>query len=141
MRLLVVREHGRRELCRKLCDRELDAQVVEDVVADLADEGLQSDLRFVQAYARSRVSRGFGAAGIVYELKGRGVASAIIDLALAEAEIDWEKTAYGALEKKFGGSQYNADLQSKMRRYLYNRGFEAEQASAAVRRMCTHLRN
>lgn len=141
MRLLVAREHGRVELCRKLIDRELDAQVVEDVVAELADEGLQSDERFAGAYARSRAARGFGSAVVIYELKGRGLASAVIDRALAQLEVDWQDIASAALNKKFGSSKFKADTQSKMRRYLYSRGFDAEQASAAVRRMCTDLQN
>ena len=136
MRLLVGREHSQHELCRKLIDRELDAQVVADVVAELADEGLQSDLRFAEAYARSRAGRGFGVAGIIYELKGRGVISAVIDRALDEAEIDWDVIAANALAKKFGSSDHKADVQSKMRRYLYTRGFDGEQAASAIRRMC-----
>jgi regulatory protein len=133
MRLLVAREHSQHELCRKLIERSLDPQVVEQVVADLAEEGLQSDLRYAEAYARSRAARGFGLAGVVYELKGRGVTSRVIDLALEEAAIDWQQIARKALAKKFRLSDATTDVQSKMRRYLYSRGFDSDQATDAIR--------
>ncbi len=139
MRLLVAREHSQHELTRKLIERSLDPLVVERVVAELAEEGLQSDLRYAEAYARSRAARGFGLAGVIYELKGRGVASPVIDLALEEAAIDWGQIARAALAKKFGGSDHKADVQSKMRRYLYTRGFDAEQSATAIRSLRKHV--
>ncbi len=59
MDLLARREHSVVELLEKLGQRFPDqAALMEEVVAGLRAEGLQSDRRFAESYARLRLDRG-----------------------------------------------------------------------------------
>src|SRR3970282_1134696 len=71
--LLSRREHSRRELTRKLCERGLAADEVEAAVEKLATDGWQDDARFAQFLLRSRVSGGYGPIRIRAELATHGL--------------------------------------------------------------------
>lgn len=103
------------------------------VLDDLAEQHLQSDARYAQAYLRARAERGYGPQRIALELKQRGASAEVIQRALSEAERDWLDLAVRADRKKFGD---NADktltITIKRRRYLEYRGFAAEQIKAVL---------
>ena len=54
MRLLTRREHSCQELKQKLERKGFNAGLVEDITAQLQQEGLLSDVRFAESYQRSR---------------------------------------------------------------------------------------
>ena len=49
-----------------------------DAVAQLVDDGLQSDERFTEAFVRSRINQGKGPARIRADLRERGINDAVI---------------------------------------------------------------
>ena len=133
MDLLARREHARVELQRKLAAAGFDADVAADAVQRLADEGLQSDRRFVEAFVQSRINQGKGPLRIHADLGQRGIAAGLIDDVLAEAGEDWHALAREARVKEFGRSQ-PVEFRDKARqmRFLQYRGFEPDQIQSAV---------
>ena len=133
MDYLARREHGRGELLDKLTRFGFDADVADDAVAQLVEDGLQSDSRFAEAFVRSRINQGKGPARIRADLRARGLGPAAIDLALEEADEDWYALAVDVRLKKFGPdtpSEFRD--KAKQMRFLQSRGFEPDQVQAAV---------
>ncbi len=94
----------------------------------LETEGLQSDARLAEAFIRARTNKGQGPVKIRAELKGKGVATAVIDAAFNDSRINWRELAATVTLKKFGrefGEQGPIQLQDKARvdRFLRQRGF------------------
>jgi regulatory protein len=133
MDYLARREHGRTELIGKLTKFGFEADVADDAVTQLIDDGLQSDTRFAEAFVRSRIGQGKGPARIRAELREHGVIDGVTDTALAEAEQDWFELAIDVRLKKFGGEQ-PSDFKEKARqmRFLQSRGFDSDQIQVAV---------
>jgi regulatory protein len=131
--LLARREHGRRELERKLTARGFEAGVVAAALDDLEQSGSLAEARFTESFVRSRVSRGQGPARIRAELAQRGVAGEEVDEALRGAEVDWLELVRAARRKRFGSSPPR-DLADKARqaRFLTYRGFDAALVRAAL---------
>ena len=133
MDLLARREHARVELERKLAAAGFDTDIVDDVLQRLADEGLQSDRLFVEAFVQSRINQGKGPLRIHADLGQRGIATGLINEVLEETGEDWYALARETRVKKFGRSQ-PAEFRDKARqmRFLQYRGFEPDQIQAAV---------
>lgn len=133
MDYLARREYGRDELVRKMSAAGFSADVADEAVARLADEGLQSDARFAAGFVQSRINQGKGPVRMRQELKERGLAASAIDAAIAEADADWFEMARRVRSRKFGG-ELPGDFPEKARqmRFLQYRGFDADQVEAAV---------
>ena len=133
MDLLARREHARAELERKLAAAGFDAQVAAEAVQKLAQEGLQSDRRFVESFVQSRIGQGKGPLRIHADLGQRGVPAGLVDEVLEQVGEDWYARAREARVKKFGRSR-PAEFKDKARqmRFLQYRGFEPDQVQAAV---------
>ena len=132
MDFLARREYGQDELVRKLADKGYKRTVVEDEVARLADEGLQSDTRFAESFVQSRISQGKGPVRIRADLSQRGIREGILDAALEAADVDWFELAVAERVKKFG-SDAPTDFREKARqmRFLQYRGFEQDHIQSA----------
>jgi regulatory protein len=133
MDYLARREHGRVELLNKLAKFGFDTHVAEDAVAQLVDDGLQSDQRFVEAFVRARINQGKGPARIRADLRERGLSDGLIEDGLSEAEQNWFELAHEVHAKKFGAGPAR-DFKEKARqmRFLQSRGFDQEHIQAAV---------
>lgn len=133
MDYLARREHGRSELFEKLTRFGFEADVADDAVARLVEDGLQSDVRFVEAFVRSRINQGKGPAKIRADLREKGVNDGISDNGIEEANHDWYALALEVRLKKFGAER-PAEFKEKARqmRFLQSRGFEQDQIQAAV---------
>ena len=133
MDLLARREHARGELERKLVTAGFDADITADVLHTLAEEGLQSDRRFVESFVQSRINQGKGPLRIHADLGQRGIPAALVDEVLEHISEDWRALAREVRVKKFGRSR-PADFEEKARqmRFLQYRGFAPDQIEAAV---------
>jgi regulatory protein len=135
--LLARREHAARELAGKLRSRGFDAAVIEQVLARLADERLQSDERYAEVYLRQRGGKGYGPERIRAELRERGIDDALIAANFRRAEeeegIDWFELAARAYAKKFGNRPIE-DMKdrAKRQRFMQYRGFSHEQIAEAI---------
>ena len=131
LRLLARREHSEFELRYKLIGRHFSDSIVESVVMQLVDEGLLSDQRFAEVYARSRFERGYGPLRIRAELRERGISGDLTEQMLAGLSRRWVESAGRQRSKRFG-HQLPADYRqrTKQMRFLQQRGFTAEQIQA-----------
>ena len=127
VRLLARREHSRLELARKLAGRGHPVELVDEIIADLARAGLQSDERFAQAFLRSALARGQGPLKIRAGLTERGVDDGIASAQLALDAHEWIERAAGASRKRFGSSlpENRADW-ARRARFLAGRGFPSD---------------
>jgi regulatory protein len=132
LKLLVRREHSRRELGHKLAERGHDAAAAEAALDRLEGENALNDRRFAEEYARARFAKGFGPVRVLAELRehgidGDGLAHARLDEG-AERALAAEQYA-----KRFGGKP-PADRRetAKRMRYLQQRGFAPGICAAVV---------
>ena len=133
MDYLARREHGRAELLTKLTKFGFDANVADDAIAQLGDDGLQSDQRFAEAFIQSRINQGKGPVKIRADLRERGINDGLIDSGLIEAGQDWHALARDVWGKKFGPDQpVGFKEKARQMRFLQSRGFEVGQIQAAV---------
>lgn len=145
IRLLARREHSADELRQKLAARRLPEDtdparledLIEQVLQVLQQQGLQSDRRFAESYARLRIQKGYGPQRIDNELRERGVSASIRAEVLQslerDGEVDWQLLMRRVREKKFGSvvpDDYAA--RSRQMRFLQYRGFAGEQIMALL---------
>lgn len=125
--LLARREHSERELFSKIRRKfaAKESQIAE-VLNLLKQQGLLSDVRFSESYARSRAERGFGPLRIALELADKGVASEAIDQALQPFEASWAEIVYRVWQKKFSTLPQDFSQRVKQTNFLRYRGFRAE---------------
>lgn len=127
MDLQARREHSRRELRQKLLKRFHDELLVDEQLALLAEERLQSDERYAESLLRQRISRGHGPVRIRQEMRQKGIASSEIDAAMAAEAADWYALAEVAYRRKFGDLP-PGDIKEKARRvrFMQYRGFDTD---------------
>jgi regulatory protein len=125
--MLSHREHGRKEIVRKLRAKGHPADVVDEVVARLVELELISDVRFAEAFVRSRLQRGQGPLRIRADMRHRGIDDPLVDDVLTETREFWQRQAERAREKRFGevppGERTTWNRQA---RFLSQRGFPAD---------------
>ena len=127
MNLLARREHSVRELRNKLKRRFPDDAMIDEQIARLTGENLQSNLRFAESYARQRIGRGYGPVRVREELRERGASGLDVAAAMEELQVDWFSVASEVVLKKFGALA-PGDIKEKARRarFMQYRGFTAE---------------
>lgn len=133
MDLLARREHGVRELARKLQQRGADPEQIGVELQRLQDEGLLSEQRYLESYIRSRGLSGRGPARIREELQQRGLAREDIDNALDEAEIDWQEQLHELWQRKFGEKPADQKAYGKQARFLLYRGYPMDWVQRLLR--------
>jgi len=134
MDLLARREHGCRELERKLRQRGFDESQVRQVVEQLRIDNLVSDQRFAEAVVRSKAERLQGPVKIRAALRQAGVEEPLIESALENEAGRWQEAA-----DAFVGSRGRPGMELKERARIYRagigRGFTHEQVMAALDRL------
>jgi regulatory protein len=124
MDLLARREHGRVELTRKLRSRGAADELIEAALDRLAEEGLLSEARYLEAFVGYRARSGYGPLRIREELTQRGLARSDVEQALRDSGIDWREQLQDTWRRKFVG-QLPADARERARqgRFLSYRGY------------------
>ncbi len=135
LRCLSRREYGRAELRQKLLALGYPEPLVDQAIAETARQGLQSDARYAEVLARSRVGKGYGVERIRQELRQRGVdREDQPDL----GEWDWDALIGQAYAKKYGDSLPGSlPEQAARERFLLRRGFGHD----AIRRLFRRLKS
>jgi regulatory protein len=134
MGMLAGREYLQSQLAEKLEKKFDNSAYIPEVLERLVEENLQSDHRFIEAFIRSRISRGQGETRIRLELKQRGANLALVSQLLAEAEIDWYELAFQTATNKFGQSKpVDAKEKAKRMRFLQYRGYNFDQINYALK--------
>ena len=128
-RLLSLRAHSEKELEVKLRDRGFSPDVVKEALEKLRDLKYLNDASFAVQWARNcAVNKLQGNRKITISLKEKGVASQLIDDAIAVARLEFsEEEAIAVLiKKKMAGKKAAImDIKAKQRIYqsLMGRGF------------------
>jgi regulatory protein len=135
LKLLVRREHSRRELAHKLGERDHPAAAAEAALDRLEAEDALNDARFAEEYARARFAKGFGPVRVVAELREHGIdGDGLAPARLERAE--QRRLAAEQLAKRFGnGEPADFKERAKRMRYLQQRGFEPEVCARVVPRV------
>ena len=131
--LLARREHSQKEIMQKLSQRDFAKEDIEVVLDALAEQDIQSDLRYGEAVLRQRLQKGYGWTYICAQLKQKGLTSDIISAVYDSQAIDWFEMAELAYVKRFAQTEI-VDQKDKAKRirFLQYRGFDFEQISAAL---------
>lgn len=126
MNLLSMREHSALELYTKLSKKYPQVELIKDAIARLTEDGLQSDVRFAEAFIGMRKRQGKGALIIALELKERGVAADTTNDLLQSDNHSWKLLAVAVRGKKFGQAMpENAKDKARQMRFLAARGFSS----------------
>jgi|688.fasta_scaffold373964_2 regulatory protein len=133
MGYLARREHSQEELRQKLVHKGFPERLVNTVIADFGNRGLQSDARFVEVFTRSRLAKGYGAYRIQQELCQRGIEEGEIP---AMSPLDWDGLIQRVYAKKFGDTPPES-LRERVaiERFLLGRGFSGDQIRRLLRRL------
>jgi len=133
LNLLARRDYSRAELTSRLVRRFGSDPAIDQVLTQLAVDGVQSDARFAESFVRYRRSQGKGPRRIMTDLRAKGVEGVVLDT----DDAGWLQQACAVHEKKFGDSPVTdaADYGRRVRFLLY-RGFD----HAIVRQVLALLR-
>lgn len=137
LNILARREHSRMELAFKLEQRFPDQpDKVAETLERLAEQGLQDDQRFVEAFFRSQVERHHGPIRIRHEARQKGIAEAMEEQ-LAAADVDWLALALAVAAHKLGRDDPSQPkVQSRLARLLAYRGFDGECVRTVLAQLC-----
>lgn len=131
--MLARREHSQAELLKKLLLKEVPEDEAKAAIQRLADEGLQSDQRFLESRLRIKLSAAHGPNRAQFELSKHGLDEEAVSQAMEGADEKWQEAAYDLIERKYGRSPLPRELQTKAFNLLIRRGFTYDQAWAAIR--------
>jgi regulatory protein len=130
--LLARRDFASAELRGRLIARGYEAPAAAEAVAGLAAEGVLSDERYAHNYVAYHAGRGQGPLRIAAELRARGLAPALIEVALA-AGADWRALARAARTRRFGQAPPASwKERARQARFLQYRGFSADHIRVAT---------
>ena len=133
--LLARRDFGARELKGRLSDAGYERAAAEVAVADLQEERLVDDVRYVESAVASRTARGQGPIRIALELKRVGIAPTLVDEAVDAKSPDWGDRAAELRKRRFG-REVPKDPKERTRqiRFLLYRGFSMDHVRGALGR-------
>jgi regulatory protein len=138
--LLARREQARQELIDKIYrrfsrhkDTAIDKSMIIGVVNEMADEGLQSDTRYLDMLARRRKQQGYGPLRISQELKQKSATADAGNSFCDTNEQEWRNRAGEVRQKKFGERlPVTPKEKAQQMRFLQYRGFNMEQIRFAL---------
>ena len=131
--MLARREHSKRELVLKLRARGCPEKIIQETVATLANEGMQSDTRFAEVFVRNRVDRGAGPLRVKAEMLTRGLDDETIESSLTQFKDWWQDLALEVYKKRYGDSVPDDHAEkAKRMAFLRSRGFTTEQINYAI---------
>lgn len=124
------REHSRHELQQKLLQRFPHArESIGPVLMRLTDEGYQSDARYVEAYIRSRMNKGYGHQRLRQELRLKGIEHQLIDDTFARMSQDNKhvEILLNLWNKKFKYLPKDSREKFRQMNFLRYRGFSSKE--------------
>lgn len=124
LRLLARREHSQLELLNKCLLKGFNKNVCLAVIDDLAERGWQSNDRYAESYAKSRMQKGFGPVAIAYELSQNGIHDVNLDIIIETVAGSWLDLIEQVYHKKYHHSIFMSRNEwAKCYQFLMQRGF------------------
>jgi regulatory protein len=136
LRLLTYRPRSEAELRDRLARRRAPARVIEEVIARLKELSLIDDAAFARTWVDSRQRTSpRGRRLIAAELRSKGLARPVVESSLSG--LDEAEAAYRAAARRARSldSAPYPQFRRRLMDLLLRRGFEAETAGQAVRRL------
>lgn len=124
--LLSRREHTQKELADKLGQRGFALDAINDALQELTERHYLDDARAIERYINMTVDKGYGPNYIVQKLNQKGINSKTTQVAIENADIDWQLQVKLAWQKKFAKPPANYHEKAKHYRFLSSRGFYTE---------------
>jgi regulatory protein len=122
---LARREYSRLELEKKLAEHAQTPEALSEALDALEQRGLLSAERVVEQVLHGRRHK-YGAQRIRHELKEKGIAEHLIDMAMIDLKGSELEAARTIWRRKFGVIPENMKERSKQARFLAGRGYSAE---------------
>jgi regulatory protein len=136
------RAHARRDLRRRLIQKQHPPAAVEAALDRLAAQGLLDDDRFALAYAAARLRRGRGPARILRDLQAQGVERRMAEAAVAQATVEEgvepEREARRIAERR-AAQLVDFPVPTRRRRlraFLLRRGFGGGEIRTLIEELC-----
>ena len=130
LRLLARREHSLAELAGKLRGY-ASPEELEALLEDLSQRRLLSDERYAESRAHA-LSRKYGAARIVHELRAKGLDKALAEQASGIARTTEVERAREVWRRKFRVAPKTREERAKQMRFLRSRGFSFDAIRAVL---------
>ncbi len=132
--LLARREQSRRELRQRLEQRGYVQDDIDHALDRLVAGNYQSDLRFSDMLARTRIAQGYGPARLRAELGSHAIADEVVRAAIESQEVDWTERARVQLERRYHDVPASDPAEHARRsQHLQRRGFDASTIRSALR--------
>jgi regulatory protein len=142
LRSLETRGRARRDLRRRLLQKQHPPEAVDEALARLEARGLLDDRRFAAEYAARRAAAGRGAQRLVTDLLAqgvdRGVAQTAVTEALAQEGVDARQMARTVAVRRAAqlGDLPAAVRKRRLLAYLARRGYSAVEVKELVEELC-----
>jgi regulatory protein len=138
--VLARRDLPRKALKGRLTEVGYGEETAETAVAELEDELLVNDARYVESAVAARISRGQGPIRILMELRRLGVAPELLNPAVDSRSPEWVERATALRRRRFGGQPPgNPKESTRQARFLLYRGFTGEQVRRALGRAAAEI--
>jgi regulatory protein len=135
LNLLAKYYKTKRELAKKLKEKEYNEDTIKAVLDKLSELGYLNDEQYVEAFIRSKqdTSQGLNKRTLYNKLIQKGVDKDIIQQSLENSDIDEYQNALEAAEKKLRSLKgEKREKKAKLYSFLYNKGFSYEICSKVI---------
>ncbi|WP_105213731.1 regulatory protein RecX [Pseudoalteromonas sp. T1lg22] len=132
--LLGRQEYSRRDLQRKLQQRQVPEEFATKLLDWCEQQGFLDDNRYCASFIRRAIDKRHGPRRICADAQQKGLDKDQVAGALAEMDVDWFELAQEAYQRKFKtlGKQLDYKEKAKRIRYLTARGFDYQQIEFAL---------
>ena len=128
------REYGTQELLNKMLLKDHPKAESEQVLKELTEEDLLSDVRFARAMVKHGYFKGQGPRKIMHDAQKKNLPAHYLNDAFAACEIDWFDLAKEVRIKKFGQAVPTEwKIKAKQMRFMQTRGFELDQINGSFK--------
>lgn len=136
LQLLARRDYSQYELHGKLKHQNFDAIQIDACLLHLVKNNYQSDTRFAEMFARTRVGQRYGAKKIRYELSQKGIGDDLATAVLTQYDDQFLENTQHLIKRKISGNNLAATqtdwkLKNKITRFLVGRGYDYEMINLA----------
>ena len=132
--LLGRQDYSRRELERKLQQRQVATSDINELLVWFEEQGFVDDTRFSTGFVRRAIDKRHGPRRIFADAATKGIAKEAIAEAIEQTDVDWFELAKEAYQRKFSSPLNNKDFKEKAKRmrYLSARGFDYQHSEYAL---------
>lgn len=139
LRQIGYRNRTRSEIRKRLLGSEFPEEIVEEVIAQLADVGLLDDEKFSRDWVRSRTaSKPMGKTRLAWELRSKGVEAPVVEETLQDMDEDAEfALALSVASKKVEkADRADPSLKNRLSSFLRRRGFGWDVITRVIDELC-----